>query len=449
LLDVIVDVLEDVTFGSEEEVEEEELFEEDPWLLERPQTWTRPALLRQLGESDNLIGNAVRASKIQKYGPKQDPATVVLTILNLLMNFLGHSTNQSTLANHARLLDTLARICDVIPSQSMPSTWRPLSDELELNELLRIQSETVSFLSMLDLTGIRLANQERRTPRRFYNLFISYIIDPAVSLAPRNILPSFIPSTSPAPNVHLHGQVDTALDAFVKLSARDANRIVLARPSVIPQSLLILHFQSLAQMLPVTEEDFLATTPNFGNAPSSAFPSGLETLVSFVERVVHSLHSIAFFAPPPLKKRLRAETPGLVQILTRMAQYYIGGVRRSDGYVFGELPGPGGKGLRNNPWIIVVRRIYETLSLLDLCEDAFDPLPDTPLAFAPPSARGGGGGSGGGDSKGLLASRLSELLVTGLLRETNDDVAFRELDSLLRLGPGGGITFKDTTGIVY
>lgn len=411
LLDVIVDVLEDVAFGCEEE---DEPNEEPP--VEREQIWTRAGLIRQVDESSTLPTKRPQSSFVRN-GPHQPASAVILTILNLLRNLTGHEQNPPFMASNPRLLDTLARISDVV--QDEHGRWRPLSDEIELHELLKIHTDTTSLIGMLDMQRMKLSNHQRRTARRLYSMLIAPLVDPEEKLAPRHII-------SPLHGI-INAHVDSALDAFAKLSVRDSNRIACAK--IIPPSELIAHFNALFHMLPLTDEDFDVTT----TAPNN--PAMAEPLIGYIERVMQCLHSLAFLAPAPVKKKLR-KTPGLVSVFVHMAQYYIGGVRRSDGVVFGEHGG-------RNGWMVVVRRAYETLSLLDLCRDAFDPVPATPIAFAPPgrdatalqgsSKDGSSSAATGEDSNGLLSSRFSEVLVTLLLRETNDDVAFRELESLLRL----------------
>lgn len=417
LLDVIIDALEDVAFGREEEDEPDEIPGTPP--VERGEIWTRAGLLRQIDESSTLPNKRPQSSFVRN-GPHQPASAVILTVLNLLRNLTGHEQNPPFMASNPRLLDTLARICDVV--QDKPGRWRPLSHEIELHELLKIHADTTSLIGMLDMQRMKLSNHQRRTARRLYSMLIAPLVDPEEKLTPRHVI---------SPN---HGivsaHIDSALDAFAKLSVRDSNRIAFAK--TIPASEVVAHFHALFHMLPLTDEDFDVTT----TAPNN--PAMAEPLIGYIERIMQCLHSLAFLAPPPVKQKLR-KTPGLVSVFVHMAQYYIGGVRRSDGLVFGEHGG-------RNGWMVVVRRAYETLSLLDLCEDAFDPVPVTPLAFAPPSrdaAQPRGNGSEDGPSssagkkegKGLLSSRFSEVLVTLLLRETNDDVAFRELESLLRLAP--------------
>ena len=415
LLDVIVDVLEDVAFGREEDDEPNEMPGQPP--AERGRIWTRAGLIRQIDENSILLSKRPPSTFVRN-APHQPASAVILTILNLLRNLTGHEHNPPFMASNPRLLDTLARICDVVPDEH--GRWRPLSDEIELYELLKIHADTTSLIGMLDMQRMKLSNHQRRTSRRLYSMLIAPLVDPEEKLAPRHVISPHHGIT----NVH----ADSALDAFAKLSVRDSNRIAFAK--IIPASELIAHFHALFHMLPLINGDFDVTT----TAPNN--PAMAESLIGYIERIMQCLHSLAFLAPPPVKQRLR-KTSGLVPVFVHMAQYYIGGVRRSDGLVFGEHGG-------RNGWMVVVRRAYETLSLLDLCEDAFDPAPVTPLAFAPPgqdatSPRGSDSRDGapspvtGKENKGLLSSRFSEVLVTLLLRETNDDVAFRELESLLRL----------------
>lgn len=513
LLDTLIDLLEDTAFDEEEDEEEDEdvSTEDDADIGDaRPAFWTRAVLFRQIEEQDTVQSSV--APRNRDFALKQDPASTILAIVNVLRNFLGHEANRLVLCSHTRLFDTLARISDVVMCEDADNArrWKPLSGEIKLNELVKIHSEMIALFSMLDLFNTHLAHLEQRTTRRIYNLLVSPLIDPQSSLEPRNII---LPIPAPpqgrenAINVTSSMIIEWVLDAFVKLSFPDENRRVLANSGIIPHWLLKTHFQALVRMLPVTEDDFLATTPASTVAIAANLPPTLvaETLMGYVEKIVQCLHSLAFLASPTLKLNLRTQTPGLVQVLIRMAQFYASGVVRRSAptsaptstttttaaanegtggvVIFGDL----GQGHRapNPPtgWIVVVRRIYELLSLLDSCADSFDPVPNTPLAFAPPPSRpvaaaattrapstvagdnslGGkmpdgvdvgigetnGSGSIGAGSEsdaGLLAGRFSELLITSLLRDNNDAVAFQELDDLIRLGNRGG---GDTIAVVY
>ncbi|KAF8308477.1 hypothetical protein DL93DRAFT_1878077 [Clavulina sp. PMI_390] len=511
LLEVIVDLLEESAFPGDSTLYDDNDDDDDDdggWGIEGEgdkdedkdePLWTRAELLRQI-EDDMMSPFASRR------GAGHRPAAdTILTILNLLRNLCGHEQNPGFMARNPRLLDVLGRVCAVIPaegSQEQGTTrLRPLSRELTLQDLPKIHSDTVSLVGMLDMQRMKLSSAStysaigvaqpsnkrlRKTTRRLYALLTSPLLDQAEldagKLAPRNVIsypphPVPFPPSSQVQNQppeatvtmkvtpgigppRLNHTIDSALDAFAKLAVRDSNRHALAQ--YVPAERLTRHFEVLVRMLPVTDADFESTTPVLsaggvgiggvmgGSGNMGAHSLAMETVIGYLERVMHSLHSLVFLAPPSLKREWKAQYGrALAGTCVRAAQYWLGGVRRSDGLVFVDGSAGGGRGAGAGPgmmgvggvggWMVVVRRMWEMLGLLDAGVDAFEPVPEIPLAFAPPPAGGStststAASSGDHHEYGLLSARFSETLVTLLMRETNDDVAFRELESLIRLG---------------
>ena len=391
LLEAMIDLIEDEAFPNEEDDDDDEN------IASRERTvWTRPQLLKQIDDAASIC----EPYSVQLRGPRQEPGVVILAALNLLRNLAMFPENVKFISRNARVLDVIARLSEVVEEDG---TFRPSSEAFNLVDLLRIHHETISIVANLG-SSISLSIHRPRTSRRLYSLLISPLVDFENIVRPLH--PGLHDRTLPVPHI------DMALDAFSRLAQQDANRKVLAR--VIPHSELTIHFHALVQMLPISEGDFDVTV---GSAPV------LDTWMGYLERLMQCIYHLVFLSPPPLK-RIWRKVPGLTYVFLRMIRFYLGGVRS-------DRAGFAASQFDKNSYSVMARRAFEALSLLDVAEDSFDPVPSAPLAFAPPVVDSAGVQK---EPRGLLSSHFIEVVLTLLAREAMEEVVFAELESLVRLG---------------
>ena len=402
LLESLIDLIEDKAFDNEEEDGDDG----GPLSSYQPRIWSRSDITRQIDDETSI--SAARRKRRTPEGPGQEPDAVIIAILNLIRNLSLIASNAAFMTKDPRLVDTLARMAEIIENPN--GSLRPASNSLELVDMLRIHSEVQQILSILAPT-LDLTIQQPRTTRRIFTLILSPLADfdqlprPAQGGIQDRLLPPSL--------------IETTLEVFSRLAQSDRNRKVLAR--YIDHESIIHLFGGFLRLLPFTDNDLSVTVGS--NAV-------LEPWMGYLERTMLCIYTVVFLAPPPLKAQLR-QVPGVTFIILRVIRFYLGGIRYADRATFASPQ------YDKNAYTVLARRAFECLRLLDAVEDSFEPVLATPLAFAPPSIMAGSPAENTGGPKkephGLLSGHFTEMVNSFLAKEGMEEVVFAELEAMIRL----------------
>ncbi|KAH9946784.1 hypothetical protein B0H21DRAFT_382456 [Amylocystis lapponica] len=406
LLDEVLDLLEDIAFDATED----EQSSNDADDLPLPRIRTHRELVNALIEDETRPFSALHArqgAKDPNLGPRQRPAVAVLAIMNILRNLSVAPENQEHLAKHARLLPIMFRLCSL--ARSDPSHLpTPASPVLSLSDLLAVRKDAVyflvncaSFVSFSQRSPDSDSKSNIRDVRRAFELLSSFVTDQTEAVSPFTcVLQSGIPPAVHQP--HPPYLADLALEAFTRLIQPDETRKILSQ--AIPREWLWGVMEALVHRLPVSDHDFKVVMR--------------DVWISYIEKIVMMIYSLAFLAPPDVKQRVKTDRSlGFTKILLRMVRrFMIHSTQDMRTY-----------------FIICARRAVEAVKLIDDGEDSFD----TSQSTMPTLTFGVGYGEHGENrtEKGMgLWSGYQEEINWGLmmLREV-DGQMFAELDSLVRL----------------
>jgi SWI/SNF chromatin-remodeling complex subunit SWI1 len=240
------------------------------------------------------------------------------------------------------------------------------------------------------------------TVRRIFHLIASYLVDPAEAVSPLacvQVAGAPLGGTLKPPSL-----ADLALDVFTRLGHSDGNRLAFSKAVSRPS--LWLTFVSLVHRLPVLDVDFQL--------------AGREVWLSYVEKTVMALYSLAFIFPPELKTKVKVDRSlGLKNVMMRIIQK-----------LFVQNPNPQARQF----FSVIARRVIETLKLIDDAEDSFD---NTKGIVSTLSFGMGYGEVGENDVEpgtGMLGGYSDIGWDVLLCREVQEDeVMFSELESLIRV----------------
>lgn len=263
-------------------------------------------------------------SKKEQTGGATD---IVLAGLNIIRNFSYVVDNQSTMAR-PELLNVLAAVSDIslvrLPGGDSSKPYSIL-------EIARVRRESVAILTNLG-TSFDLRKVPSQTTASIFRVITSFLSSGWEALRQRE--PGYGPSVSIRdlpPSAVL--SVDRALEAFSRLSLADHNREVLS--SAVPSDELVDLFSSLIKLFPLSSREVEAMM-------------SIEDYLGRVELIALSVYSLAFLATPQVRATMRS-TPGATSILTR---------------VICDLA-PRSPDLKQSPFGILVRRVAETLGVLN------------------------------------------------------------------------------------
>ncbi|KAG6911850.1 hypothetical protein DXG01_000097 [Tephrocybe rancida] len=396
LFDEVLDLLEEQAFGGSEDPTSDSS-------SDIPNIITHRELSNLVYESESQPFAVLvprQGSKDPNLGPLQRPGDIVLAITNIIRNLSTVTDNWDFLSRHTRLIDLMLRLCTVKHDEN--ATVSPASSALSLGDLIRVRRDVLYTLSTT-APNIQLSTS---TPRinlrmaaRSFNLISSYLIDPIEAVPPMASiqLVGIPPSGNPKPPA----LADTALEVFSRLSQLDSNRQVYSKH--IPQDSIFRLFEALVHRLPVVDADFQLMVR--------------EPWLSYLEKTVIVIYSLAFLAPPELKQKLKSNRAlGFRAVLWRVVQKLLMN-HEMRGY-----------------FTICSKRAVEAMKVLDDAEDCFD----TSKTTAPTMSFGMGYGEvgDGGSEKGtgLLGGYRDVTWEILMLQEVGkDEVFFGELESLSRV----------------
>ncbi|WOO77081.1 uncharacterized protein LOC62_01G000677 [Vanrija pseudolonga] len=256
------------------------------------------------------------------------PTDIVLAGLNIIRNFSFLPENQQHMAR-PELFNLLAAITSTtlarLPGE--PDSAKPYS----VLELARVRRESVAILTNLggffDLRAI-----PSRSVLSIFQLIAGFLTEGWESFRLRE--PGYGPNISirdVPPTAIL--SVDRALEAFGRLALLDHNREVIA--SVVPADELVGLFAGLIKLFPLSKRDLEAM-------------HSIEDYLGRVELVALAVYSLAFLAPQGARTGMRS-TPGATAVLTRLVHDLT----------------PRAPELKTSPFGILVRRVAETLGVLN------------------------------------------------------------------------------------
>ncbi|KAI0639294.1 hypothetical protein C8Q77DRAFT_1046559 [Trametes polyzona] len=404
-LDEMVDLIEDLAFDEEEDIG----YQDDTSPIV-----THKELVNTLVEDGSKPFAGLErepGSKDPNHGPRHRPAEVIIYTLNVIRNLSVAGENQDHLAKHEKLLPVLLRLCSLAPSEKNASP-RPLSKVLTLADLITIRKDVVNLLFNISvyihLSPASPSKQLLLTVRRAYEVIASFLVDSSEAVSPFQwILQTGIPPTVHQPKPP--AAADMALETFSRFTLPDDNRQVVS--IAVPRPWQWALFEALVHRLPVADNDFQVIMR--------------DVWLTYVERLLMALYSLAFLAPPALKERAKTDRPlGFAKVMLRLVKKFT------------VLAPPE---LRHH-FAISVRRAVEAMKVVDDAEDAFDQgAQSRGSANAPALAFGMGYGEQGDGrvERGMgMLSGYHEDITLGLMmhQDVVDPFLFSELESLVRVG---------------
>lgn len=398
LLDELLDLLEDEAFDGNADVAETPLAD-DAYIV------THRDLLNTVRDEESQPFASLeqrQGVKNPDLGPKQRRGNIILAVSNILRNLSIIEDNSQFLARHPRMLDLLLRTCRTVGERGGPP--RAVAPMLSLTDLITIRKDALSIIINVG-AHIRFPSPAApsadtlRLANRMFELIASFLVDPTDSVSPVAWLKQVgLPSSG---ILKPPSSCDIALEAFTRLAQLDSNRQVLSK--AISQARLWQLFEALVHRLPIVENDYQLL--------------GQEPWLSYLEKNVMALYSLAFLAPPDLKAKIKTDRSlSFCRVVIRMVQKCL---------VY--------NGAQSRQWFFVAaRRAVEAMKLIDDGDDAFD----TTQSTGPTMAFGMGYGEvddqGAEKGTGVLGG-YRDVTWDILLQRDVDDVMFSALESLARV----------------
>ncbi|KAJ3776955.1 hypothetical protein FB446DRAFT_719757 [Lentinula raphanica] len=396
LLEEVLDLVEDLAFDNVADSPEPINLQDDPHIVTNRELVD---IVYEVETQPFAVLERRQGAKHPDVGPRQRPANLILTVTNIIRNLSVFGDNVPFLASRYHMFDVLLRICGV---SQKDSTYVPTSPVLSLTDCLAVRKDVLYTLSLL-ASGFRLSesNTSLTTVRRIFHLIASYLVDPTEAVSPVACVQ--LAGVPLGGNLKPPSLADVALETFTRLAHMDGNRLLFSK-AVSRPSLWNL-FASLVHRLPVQDLDFQLVLR--------------ESWLSYIEKVVFSLYTLGFIFPPELKAKAKADRSlGYKTVMIRIIQKLL---------------------VQNNAdsrqyFTTIVRRIIETLKIIDDGEDSFD---NTKGVVSTLSFGMGYGEVGENDIErgtGLLGGYTDIGWDILLCREVqHDEVMFSELESLIRV----------------
>ena len=227
---------------------------------------------------------------------------IVLAGLNLLKNLSLYDENQRQMGSAPALFDLLAAVSDsrLCRAPHLNGVKYDKSKPFTILELVRVRRESVAILTNVgqfcDLRAI-----ESPSMVAIFRLISSFIGCGFEALTDKESAFGQIPrfaEDGPPPFIL---SLTRSLEAFCKVSERDANREVL---SSVPSDELIDLFSALVKLLPLTRRHFEALYT-------------MEDYLAYCELLAMALYSLVFLSPTPVRAKMRA-FPGMQSIVRRI-----------------------------------------------------------------------------------------------------------------------------------
>ena len=400
LFEELLDLLEEIAFQGAEDVDDE--FDDCGKTSGPVQLLTIRDLLEVVQEEETKPFASLRTGRLgevdQSSGPKQRPGGVVLSVLNIFRNWAAAAVeNLDFMARHPTFTNIVLRLCGLASRKNGNTKIRPASPVLSLSDLITVRKDVA--LIMIGVTmEYRLKDVYERSPpvgkrvaRRMVGFISSAVMDPLEICSPSSLWST--PATA-----------DYALQIWTRFSLPDEHRKVIA--SVIPQAWLGELFRSFVYRLPVSTRDFDVVTK--------------DTWLGYMERLMMSIYSLAFLAPPELKKKLKADTSlGFSGVMLRMLRKFMMNPNSNVREFFH----------------ICSKRGIEAMKLID---DEGEVVVDKTPTTSMPALSFGMGWHETGEKKvesgfGMLGGFSEEITLSIMLSREVDNSMFSELESMIRV----------------
>lgn len=397
LFEEVLDLLEDLAFDGVEDTY-------DPSQDGRDIVTHRELVNTILEAESSPFAGLQRQKSLADYslGLRNKSGTVILAIFQLIRNLCVVRDNGNWIARHPRALDLILRVCE-LSSEGL----RPASNALTLSELVTVRRDVMESLSFI--AGFVHLSEDSTSPskhslkitKRIFRLVASYLTDPSECAGPAGRSyggSGQRPVTPPA-------LADAALEVFTRLGQPDANRQVFAK--AIPQPLLWTLFVALVRRLPIVDADYNLVIQH------------RDLWLTYLERLIMALYTLAFLSPPKLKNRMKTDrSVGCTGVMFRLVHKLL----------------VQGSSDTRVAFYIVSRRAVETMKVLDDGADSFDFTEATVSTLSFGVGYGEAGENEVERGTGLFAPRRDMGWDFILTREVNnDEQMFSELESLLRV----------------
>ena len=400
LFEELLDLLEEIAFQGTEDVDDE--FDDCGKTSGPVELLTIRALLEVVQEEETKPFACLRTGRLGEVdhasGPKQRPGGIVLSVLNIFRNWSAASSeNLDFMSRHPTFTNTMLRLCGLASRKNGNTKIRPASPVLSLPDLIAIRKDVALILIGVTM-DYRLKDIYERSPpigkrvtRRMVGFISSAVMDPLEVCSPSSLLSA--PTTA-----------DYALQIWTRFSHPDEHRKIIA--SVIPQAWLGEFFRSLVHRLPVSTRDFEVITR--------------DAWLGYVEKLVMSIYSLAFLAPPELKKKLKADKSiGFSGVMLRILRKFMMNPSQNVREFFH----------------ICTKRAIETMKLID---DEGEVVVDKTPTTAMPALSFGMGWHDTGEKKvetgfGMLCGFADDITTSLMLSREVDSAMFNELESMIRV----------------
>lgn len=400
LFDDVLDLLEEEAFGDAQDD-----FSLDTDAEKTSPIQTHRELLNVIYEEElqpfAVLDNH-QGSKQPMTGPGPRPAEIILAIVNILRNLSIIQDNWQFLSRHDRLIDRMLRLCSITQINGLPV---PTSPTLSLSDLVLVRKDTL--YTLVNLAGYITLSLPSSSPpmarmsKRVFELVASYLVDPSEAVSPfTSIQLAGQPQNAPSKPSPL---ADAALEVFTRFSHSDINRQALAQ--LIPKPHICQLFEALTHRLPLTDVDFQLFVR--------------EAWLSYLEKMVMSLYSLAFLAPPSLKQRLKTDRKlGFKSVMFRLVQKLSMNPNHELRMLF----------------LLCCRRAIETMKVLDDEGDLFDTTETTTATLSFGMGFADSTDSAMESGTGLLVGNRDATWDILMTREVfSDEGMFKELESLVRV----------------
>lgn len=407
LVEELLDLLEETAFGDEGEAPAKVISPEEG---EHPM-WSHREILDAAyteGTQPFAALQTHQGAKPLELGPKQRPGDIILSITNIFRNLAFYPNTHRVLGAHLRVLPVMLRVASLAHAKDGRPV-RAMSPVLSLCDIASVRKDVLHILANVGahdpLSDPELAPLEKqRRLRRAYELCASFLIDVEESISPFEL--AMRAGSVKAQDVKVPTFPDLALEAFTRIAVSDGYRKILRQ--AIPARWTWDLFERLVHRLPLSNEDYTILMHH--------------PWIGYMERVLMSLYSIAFFATPAMKRRARKDhSLGLPKILFRLIRRWTIDFETRANY--------------REFFSTAVRRAVELAKIVD---DGADMLDEVTTSGPAPALTFGMGYGEGGETKmalgsGMFASYQEDVGRILMLRDL-DPVLFPELESLARVG---------------
>ena len=400
LFEELLDLLEEIAFQGAEDVDDE--FDDCGKATGRAQLLTIRDLMEIIREEETKPFASLEADRLGEVdhlsGPKQRPGGVVISVLNIFRNWASATgENLDFMARHPTFMSIMLRLSGLASRKNGNTRIMPASSALSLSDLITVRKD-VAMIMIGVTTEYRLKDVYERSPsvgkrvtRRMFGFISSATMDPLEVCSPSSLW------STPT-------NADHALQIWTRFSHPDEHRKIIA--SVIPQVWLGELFRSFVYRLPVSDKDFEVITK--------------DAWLGYVERLMMAIYSLAFIAPPELKKRLKADKSlGFSGVMLRILRKF--------------MMNPNGN-IREF-FRICAKRAIEAMKLID---DEGEVVVDKAPTTSMPALSFGMGWHETGEKKvesgfGMLGGFAEDITLSIMFAREVDNPMFSELESMIRV----------------